>query len=199
MNNNINISYIDGIRFHRALASGIHNVISRQEYLNKINVFPVPDSDTGTNMAFTLNAVLNGTSTKVCNSISDMLFTIADSALDGARGNSGAILAQFFQGMSDGCKNSTKMTPEEFAQAIKIGSEYAREALGEPREGTILTILTDFSNHLIMEIKNGKTDFLELFNSAVWFQIPSPVALKSPLTAELDIATASAPTLIPYP
>ena len=70
MNNNINISYIDGIRFHRALASGIHNVISRQEYLNKINVFPVPDSDTGTNMAFTLNAVLNGTSTKVCNSIS---------------------------------------------------------------------------------------------------------------------------------
>jgi len=167
MNDNINISYIDGIRFHRALASGIHNVISRQEYLNKINVFPVPDSDTGTNMAFTLNAVLNGTSTKVCNSISDMLFTIADSALDGARGNSGAILAQFFQGMSDGCKNSTKMTPEEFAQAIKIGSEYAREALGEPREGTILTILTDFSNHLIMEIKNGKTDFLELFNSAV--------------------------------
>ena len=167
MNNNINISYIDGIRLHRALASGIHNVISRQEYLNKINVFPVPDSDTGTNMAFTLNAVLDGTSKKVCGSISEMLFNIADSALDGARGNSGAILAQFFQGMSDSCKNSNKMTPEEFSHAIKIGSEYAREALGEPREGTILTILTDFSNHIINEINNGKTDFLELFDSAV--------------------------------
>ena len=168
MNENINISYIDGVRFHRALSSGIHNVISRQEYLNKINVFPVPDSDTGTNMAFTLNAVLNGTASKVCHSISKMLFSIADSALDGARGNSGAILAQFFQGMSDGCKNNEKMNPSEFASAIKLGSNYAREALGEPQEGTILTILTDFSNHLIKEIEKGKTDFLELFNSAVY-------------------------------
>ena len=167
MSNNINISYIDGIRFHRALTSGIQNVISRKEYLNKINVFPVPDSDTGTNMAFTLNAVLNGTASNVCQSISEMLFNIADSALDGARGNSGAILAQFFQGMSDGCKNSEKMTPNEFAKAIQMGSTYAREALGEPQEGTILTILTDFSNHLIHEINLGKSDFLELFNSAV--------------------------------
>ena len=167
MSNNINISYIDGVRFHRALSSGIQNVISRKEYLNKINVFPVPDSDTGTNMAFTLNAVLTGTASNVCQSISEMLYNIADSALDGARGNSGAILAQFFQGMSDGCKNSEKMTPNEFAEAIKLGSSYAREALGEPREGTILTILTDFSNHLINEITKGQTDFLELFNSAV--------------------------------
>ena len=167
MSNNNNISYIDGIRFHRALSSGIQNVISRKDYLNKINVFPVPDSDTGTNMAFTLNAVLNGAAKNICQSISEMLFQIADSALDGARGNSGAILAQFFQGMSDGCKNSEKMTPNEFAKAIKMGSIYAREALGEPREGTILTILTDFSNHLINEINLGKTDFVELFNSAV--------------------------------
>ena len=158
MSNNINISYIDGIRFHRALSSGIQNVISRKEYLNKINVFPVPDSDTGTNMAFTLNAVLTGTASNVCPSISEMLYNIADSALDGARGNSGAILAQFFQGMSDGCKNSEKMTPNEFAEAIKLGSSYAREALGEPREGTILTILTDFSNQLKVLKKAGVVD-----------------------------------------
>ena len=74
MSNNINISYIDGVRFHRALSFGIQNVISRKEYLNKINVFPVPDSDTGTNMAFTLNAVLTGTASNVCQSISEMLY-----------------------------------------------------------------------------------------------------------------------------
>ena len=90
------IKYLDGVRLNRALVAGINNVISNQEYLNKINVFPVPDGDTGTNMAFTLSTILDVTKNKISSRVDDMLLTIADAALDGARGNSGVILAQFF-------------------------------------------------------------------------------------------------------
>ncbi len=156
------INYLDGIRLHRALVAGIHKVISRQDYLNKINVFPVPDSDTGTNMAFTLSAILEGTSAQVHTDVSKMLMTVADSALDGARGNSGVIMAQFFQGLCDGASDLEKMDIRSFSTAIEFGSRYAREALEEPREGTILSVLSDFSDHLIHLIKSGIHDFATL-------------------------------------
>ena len=89
------ITYLDGKRLHRALVAGVNNVICRQEYLNKINVFPVPDGDTGTNMVFTLTSILDSTHKQVCFRADEMLALIADAALDGARGNSGVILAQF--------------------------------------------------------------------------------------------------------
>ena len=87
------ITYLDGMRLHRALVAGINNVILNQEYLNKINVFPVPDGDTGTNMAFTLTSILDSTQKKVYPRVDDMLAHIADAALDGARGMSGGLLA----------------------------------------------------------------------------------------------------------
>ncbi|SVD73638.1 uncharacterized protein METZ01_LOCUS426492, partial [marine metagenome] len=118
------ITYLDGARWHRALVAGASNVLSRQEYLNKINVFPVPDGDTGTNMAFTLTSILDSTVQRIHPRTDDMLALIADAALDGARGNSGVILAQFFQGLSDGAAGVDKMTPESFARAVKFGAEY---------------------------------------------------------------------------
>ena len=153
------ITYLDGTRLHRAMVAGVNNVLSRQDYLNKINVFPVPDGDTGTNMAFTLTSILDSTSNMVHPRVDDMLALIADAALDGARGNSGVILAQFFQGLSDGAAGVEKMTPESFAKAVKFGAEYARDALAEPQEGTILTVLTDFSNRLIELIQSQNHDF----------------------------------------
>ena len=161
------ITYLDGSRLHRALVAGINNVISNQEYLNKINVFPVPDGDTGTNMAFTLSSILDSTQKQVFSRADDMLALIADAALDGARGNSGVILAQFFQGLSDGSAGVDKMTPEHFSKAIQFGAEYAREALAEPKEGTILTVLTDFSNHLIELINNQTHDFENLIEQGI--------------------------------
>ncbi|SVC22355.1 uncharacterized protein METZ01_LOCUS275209, partial [marine metagenome] len=161
------ITYLDGMRLHRALVAGINNVISNQEYLNKINVFPVPDGDTGTNMAFTLTSILDSTQKKVYPRVDDMLAHIADAALDGARGNSGVILAQFFQGLSDGSAGVDKMTPESLSKAIQFGAEYAREALAEPKEGTILTVLTDFSNRLIELINNQTYDFEHLLEQGI--------------------------------
>ena len=96
------IIYLDGIRLYRALIAGIRKVISRQDHINNINVFPVPDKDTGTNMALTLNSVMEGIYAKSDLSINELLEVVADSALEGARGNSGSILAQFFVGLSEG-------------------------------------------------------------------------------------------------
>ena len=161
------ITYLDGMRLHRALVAGINNVIANQEYLNKINVFPVPDGDTGTNMAFTLSSIIDSTQQKIYPRADEMLAHIADAALDGARGNSGVILAQFFQGLSDGSAGIDKMTPAHFAKSIQFGAEYAREALAEPKEGTILTVLTDFANHLINLIENETNDFENLLEQGI--------------------------------
>ena len=161
------ITYLDGARWHRALVAGANNVLSRQEYLNKINVFPVPDGDTGTNMVFTLTSILDSTAQKVYPRTDDMLAFVADAALDGARGNSGVILAQFFQGLSDGSAGIQKMTPKSFVKAIKCGVEYARQALATPIEGTILTVLTDFSNHLIKLIESQNYDFEDLLKMGI--------------------------------
>jgi DegV family protein with EDD domain len=139
------VAYLDGVRLRRALTAGIHRAMSRQDYLNKINVFPVPDGDTGTNIAFTLNAVLGGLSHSVERHCGRLLAVVADSALDGARGNSGAILAQFFQGLSDGASGEDKLTIQRFAAAVTSGAAYARDALAEPREGTLVSVLRDFA------------------------------------------------------
>ena len=143
---------------HRAIVAGIRKIVAHQDYLNKINVFPVPDRDTGTNMDFTMNAILDGTENHVHTRIDDMLEGVADSALDGARGNSGAILAQFFQGLSDGSVGLESMNAKQLSIAFSKGSEYARDALSEPKEGTILTVINNFSKKLEDTTRTGETN-----------------------------------------
>ena len=96
------ITHLSGLQLKRAVISGAQRVIQMQEQLNNINVFPVPDSDTGTNMALTMRSVAEGALLCKEGSIHGMSRAVADSALMGARGNSGAILAQFFQGLAEG-------------------------------------------------------------------------------------------------
>ncbi len=138
-------------------------MVSRQDYLNKINVFPVPDGDTGTNMAFTLSSILENTASMVHKRVDLMLMRVADAAIDGARGNSGSILAQFFQGLSDGTVDVDKHSPESFSKALNLGAQYAKEALSEPMEGTILTVITDFSNEINSSLSKKNNDFIHLF------------------------------------
>ena len=152
------IKYIDGIRFYRSIVVGINNLISRQDYLNQINVFPVPDGDTGTNMAFTVNEILEGTSGTVSSKIGEMSQQVADLALDGARGNSGAILAQFFVGLSESLEKKDKMSVQDFAEAFRKASDNAWDALSDPQEGTILTIFKDLSTFLSEYTSNTDND-----------------------------------------
>ena len=140
------INYIDGLRLHRSITAGLKKVVSRQDYLNKINVFPVPDGDTGTNMAYTLTTIENKIRNKAYVDVNKMSLAIADSALDGARGNSGAILAQFFVGFADGINNKTKLFATDLADAAIHAKKYSYDALVKPREGTILSVIKDWSN-----------------------------------------------------
>ncbi len=157
------IAYLDGVRLRRALQAGIHRVISRQDYLNKINVFPVADGDTGTNIAFTLHAILAGMASQMDRHVGRMLGVVADSALDGARGNSGAILAQFFQGLCEATTDAATLSTERFTRAVRDGAQSARSALSEPREGTLLTVLSDFACELREQLgRHAAIDFQAL-------------------------------------
>jgi dihydroxyacetone kinase-like predicted kinase len=158
---------LSGTDLANALRTGIHRLISREEFINKINVFPVPDGDTGTNLALTLQAVLATLSRTPDPHAGQTLTRVADAALDGARGNSGAILAQFLLGVGDRAGHLRELTAEAFADAVGGGAAYARESLAEPREGTILTVLTDFAAAVDRGVKRGLHDFRALFGEAV--------------------------------
>lgn len=158
---------LDGLRLNFALQAGILRLLSQQEHLNKINVFPVPDGDTGTNLALTVRAVL-GTLRKAHDPHAGKTLTrVADAALDGARGNSGAILAQFFLGLGDRLGHLTRLDADDFVEGLGGGADYARESVTEPREGTILTVLTDFARAMQRARHEGLQDFRSLFRRGV--------------------------------
>ena len=146
---------LSGDGFASAMISGIHRVIDNQELLNQINVFPVPDGDTGTNLSLSLGAALPVLQQSDEKHLGTLLASVADALLDGARGNSGAIVAQFFQGMSDSAGELNRFTPHSFAKAVVMGCDYAHDAMSNPREGTILSVITVFAASVDDHNKRG--------------------------------------------
>lgn len=138
-------THLDGNGLSQALVSGIHRVIADQDFLNKINVFPVADGDTGTNLSLSLGAALGVLQQPGEKHLGTMLVATADALLDGSRGNSGAIMAQFFQGISDSAGELTRFTTATFGKAVSMGSDYAHDALSNPEEGTILSVIAAFA------------------------------------------------------
>ena len=114
-----------------------HNV----DLLNRLNVFPVPDGDTGTNMYLTLVDTLSQDAERENVSAREVAVSMARGALWGAKGNSGVILSQFFKGLAAGLDNSEDFGPAEFAHALQLARDFAYKAVGQPREGTMLTVL----------------------------------------------------------
>ena len=157
------IAYLDAPRMLRALSAGIGHVFQRREYLNRINVFPVPDGDTGTNMAFTFKTILEATATSPDSRVDDLMDHVADAALDGARGNSGAIMAQYFHGFRKTVAGQRVLTAETFAQAAAAGAEAAWTAMSKPVPGTLPTVLEDFSLELTRRVASGVNDIQLLF------------------------------------
>ncbi|NNK37401.1 MAG: DAK2 domain-containing protein, partial [Xanthomonadales bacterium] len=152
------IAYLDAPRLLRALSAGIGHVFQRREYLNRINVFPVPDGDTGTNMAFTFKTILEATATSPDERVDELMEHVAEAALDGARGNSGAIMAQYFHGFREAVAGKRLLTPEGFAQAAIAGAEAAWTAMSKPVQGTLPTVLEDFSKELSQRVSGGVKD-----------------------------------------
>ena len=140
------MNLLDGTMFFSAFSSGATAVIKEQNYLNKINVFPVADGDTGTNLASTMKYILELTS--VSKSIGKTTRSIADAALMGARGNSGAIFAQYMHGLSTAIGNRESIDRQTFARAAQEAISYAYNAMVTPVEGTMLTVMKDWADAL---------------------------------------------------
>ncbi len=147
--------HLDGDTLAAALVSGIHRVIGEQDFLNHINVFPVADGDTGTNLSLSLGAGLGVLEAPGQQHLGILLARFADALLDGARGNSGAIVAQFFQGVSDSAGDLSRFTTYTFGKAIQQGSDYAHDALSNPREGTILSVIAAFADSIAKQANHA--------------------------------------------
>lgn len=145
-----------------AIISGANNIINNKESVDELNVFPVPDGDTGTNMSMTIrNAVaeLNMLSDSV--TVETVAQTAASAMLRGARGNSGVILSLLFRGLSKGLAGKHEATVDDYCNALKLGAEAAYKSVMKPTEGTILTVA-----RVAAEKANDAQckDFAELFD-----------------------------------
>tara|TARA_B100000676_G_C18088605_1_gene857349 strand:+ start:1048 stop:2667 length:1620 start_codon:yes stop_codon:yes gene_type:complete len=132
---------------------------ANRDTINALNVFPVPDGDTGTNMLLTLRSVIDGMPNDTSQSANDVAKIIARSALLGARGNSGLILAQYFKGLSEAIGEESELTGEHFAKSIRYASDAAYKALPNPVEGTMLTVYRECAE--IAEAAAAKNPDLE--------------------------------------
>jgi DegV family protein with EDD domain len=155
------IRYLNGNRLFYAFLAGGEAVIQDQSYLNKINVFPVPDADTGSNLASTMRSISQGASAH--RSIKETLRSIADTALTGARGNSGIIFAQFLEGFRREVQNEEQLSTQTFGEAVNAAVNYAYQAMASPVEGTMLTVIRDWAN-AVYEHRTRLRDFSELLS-----------------------------------
>lgn len=135
------IRYLDGGRLRRSLVAGCDFVQNNRAELNRINVFPVPDGDTGTNLALTASAI----SDRLRRSREDRVCVVAEDAADaailGARGNCGMILSHFLLGFSDHVRNKNQLTTVEFTAALSGAVDHVYRSLERPVEGTIVTVM----------------------------------------------------------
>jgi DegV family protein with EDD domain len=172
------LNEMDGRRLYYTFIAGARKVIEHQVELNKINVFPVNDGDTGTNLASTIRAVVD--SLHPHKSYKITADRIAETTLINARGNSGIIFAQFLYGMSTETGNFKTITIKQFAESIKNSVRYIYEAVANPVEGTMLTVIKDWANY-IYDNRNRITDFNQLFIESIDVLYKSLIATKSKL------------------
>jgi uncharacterized protein len=136
----VGIAYVDGPRLARSIFAAADWVTAGREEINRINVFPVPDGDTGTNFSLTLRAVADALRALGDASLPETARTMSRAAVLGARGNSGMMLAHFLLGFSDSLGDRPTAGATDIAAAVRAGSDRLYTALDDPREGTILTV-----------------------------------------------------------
>lgn len=131
---------LDGIKFAEMVQMGAHHLSQNADYVDALNVFPVPDGDTGTNMNLSMTSGAKETAAKVNSSIGKTAQALSKGLLMGARGNSGVILSQLFRGFGKSIEKEDTVTTVQFAQAFQYGVDTAYKAVMKPVEGTILTV-----------------------------------------------------------
>jgi len=136
----VGIAYVDGPRLSRSLLAASDWVTAGRDEINRINVFPVPDGDTGTNFSLTLRSVSDALRALGDAPLDSTARTAARGAVLGARGNSGMMLAHFLLGFAEALEGREKGTAKDIARGIRLGADRLYSSLDDPREGTILTV-----------------------------------------------------------
>ena len=161
----INI-FIDGWKLKAILETSYNYLDKNKEIVNALNVFPVPDGDTGTNMSLTMRSAINNVEKVIENDASKVIQAASQGSLMGARGNSGVILSQLFRGFSIGVNDKKEIDAQTIALAMKKASETAYKAVMKPTEGTILTIARECGEYA-MEICESVNDINELIELVI--------------------------------
>ncbi|MBN2638942.1 MAG: DegV family EDD domain-containing protein [Bacteroidales bacterium] len=140
------LTHIDGNQLFFSFLSGASKIFDNQNYINKINVFPVADADTGTNLASTMRAIVETATPS--QSVKLTAESISDAALTGARGNSGIIFAQFLYGFSNELNGEEKLSIKGFSSASNRAVKYAYDAIADPKEGTMISVIREWAEYL---------------------------------------------------
>lgn len=154
---------IDGLLLRDMVLAGAAMLDKNREAVDALNVFPVPDGDTGTNMSLTMASATRELSQKEYLSAGEAADALAKGALRGARGNSGVITSQLYRGFARALEGVEKITPPQFAQALKRGAETAYKAVMKPKEGTILTVARVIAEDAVRQAEKSPEDYDALF------------------------------------
>ena len=152
---------INGQTFRKMVLAGVSLLEQNKEYIDSLNVFPVPDGDTGTNMFLTMKSAVGEINKCMNNDLSALSEAFSKGALRGARGNSGVITSQIFKGFCSVTANCKEITTKDFAKAMHEGATIAYKAVTKPKEGTILTVIRVMAENAVALAK--KHDDFEVF------------------------------------
>ncbi|MCR4708544.1 MAG: DAK2 domain-containing protein [Clostridiales bacterium] len=158
---------IDGALLKEMIISGANLLEQNRELVDTLNVFPVPDGDTGTNMSLTMRSTVSEIEAKDEHDASRMLAMAAKGALKGARGNSGVILSQILRGFSRGIEGSEEINADTFVKGLRRGADTAYKAVMKPKEGTILTVIRVIAEDAERYIKKHPGDLDALLGKVV--------------------------------
>lgn len=157
----MNFSKINGQNFLSMVLNASYRLEEKRDYVDSLNVFPVPDGDTGTNMSLTFTSAVESIINTKDENIGSVSKKLAKGALMGARGNSGVILSQIFRGIAKGFEGLESANPTEVALALKEGANSAYRAVMRPTEGTILTVIKEVGNASVEMHESDVTVLLE--------------------------------------
>ena len=159
----IQVQSIDGLLLREMVLAGAALLEKNREAVDALNVFPVPDGDTGTNMSLTMASATREINSKEFIRADEAAEALSKGALRGARGNSGVITSQLYRGFAKALKGVEKITPVDFAAALQRGAETAYKAVMKPKEGTILTVARTIAEDAVRQAQLAPNDYDALF------------------------------------
>lgn len=156
------VTKITNLEFGKMVQAAAAKLNAQAEFINSLNVFPVPDGDTGTNMSMSMASGAKYEREATSTNVGDLAQALAKGLLMGARGNSGVILSQIFRGFAKGCADKQELSAKDFVDAYANGAQTAYKAVMKPTEGTILTVVRESAQAGLNEVKAGNDDLVDI-------------------------------------